>query len=811
MHAVPRGDALARAVVDTDRGRERGRVRPRAARKRLQPHARTLAVRARRLRGVPGVVVPAEVPRRVPAARRRGTLSVRRPVVDRRHRGADRRAHTPSDRRDPRMSAPETVTLTIDGRKVTVPKGTGLVEAALAAGIEIPVFCYEPRLGPPIGACRMCLCEVAPGPPKPQAACTLTAQDGMDVKTALTSDSARESQDATLEFILVNHPLDCPVCDKGGECPLQDLTFRYGPGSSRMDFPKRTFDKPIPISPLIALDRERCILCYRCTRFSETVAEDGQLIARNRGAQSMIATFEDEPYRAHFSGNVIELCPVGALTSTQYRFQARPWEIQNVPTVCGLCPVGCNIHATTREGKVKRILSRNHPEVDQGWLCDKGRFAFSHVRAEDRLTDPLLRVRRRGFEEVSWDRAVDEAERLLREAHGRIVTALSGSETVEHAYALAKLLRRGLDSHVAVLPDEFSDALDPLRMPLSSIADADVVAVLGDAPVVERAPIVELWIKQAKRGGARVLYELDEDAVRGAEHAVLIWSGPGGQGGARVAALAKRLGARGVFWLPETANGRGVCDAWAAAADTEPGEVEPIGLLFVSGDEAAANPDVRALAEKAERVIAVSMFHGLAAGWADLVLPGTSYLERDGTYVNLEGRLQRLRRAVIPPAPDELAWIAKLGERFDVALPPYPSVVFDEVSPITFGGVPFGAVGEHARLPAPAEAPAAPETEPLPEPADDDGLRLVRYRPLFSGAAVERVPELQFQRPLAEVQIAETDAHARGIRNGDEITLRSNGTSVSLRARVTNELRGGVVRIADEHAGELQPSVEVAR
>jgi NADH-quinone oxidoreductase subunit G len=709
------------------------------------------------------------------------------------------------------MSAPETVTLTIDGRKVTVPKGTGLVEAALAAGIEIPVFCYEPRLGPPIGACRMCLCEVAPGPPKPQAACTLTAQDGMDVKTALTSDSARESQDATLEFILVNHPLDCPVCDKGGECPLQDLTFRYGPGSSRMDFPKRTFDKPIPISPLIALDRERCILCYRCTRFSETVAEDGQLIARNRGAQSMIATFEDEPYRAHFSGNVIELCPVGALTSTQYRFQARPWEIQNVPTVCGLCPVGCNIHATTREGKVKRILSRNHPEVDQGWLCDKGRFAFSHVRAEDRLTDPLLRVRRRGFEEVSWDRAVDEAERLLREAHGRIVTALSGSETVEHAYALAKLLRRGLDSHVAVLPDEFSDALDPLRMPLSSIADADVVAVLGDAPVVERAPIVELWIKQAKRGGARVLYELDEDAVRGAEHAVLIWSGPGGQGGARVAALAKRLGARGAFWLPETANGRGVCDAWAAAADTEPGEVEPIGLLFVSGDEAAANPDVRALAEKAERVIAVSMFHGLAAGWADLVLPGTSYLERDGTYVNLEGRLQRLRRAVIPPAPDELAWIAKLGERFDVALSPYPSVVFDEVSPITFGGVPFGAVGEHARLPAPAEAPAAPETEPLPEPADDDGLRLVRYRPLFSGAAVERVPELQFQRPLAEVQISETDAHARGIRNGDEITLRSNGTSVSLRARVTNELRGGVVRIADEHAGELQPSVEVAR
>src|ERR671925_343305 len=361
------------------------------------------------------------------------------------------------------MTGPELVTVTIDDRPITLPKGTGLVETALAAGIEIPVFCYEPRLGAPIGACRMCLVELE-GVPKLQAACTLTATDGMVVKTARTSAKAAEGQNATLEFILVNHPLDCPVCDKGGECPLQDLTFRYGPGNTRMTFQKRTFDKPIPISPTIALDRERCILCYRCTRFSETVAEDGQLIARNRGAQSMIATFEDEPYRAPFSGNVIELCPVGALTSTAYRFDARPWEIQDVPTVCGLCPVGCNIHATTREGKVKRILARNHPEVEQGWLCDKGRFAYAHLQASDRLRDPLLRVRRRGFEEISWERALDEAERLLRGAEGRIVTALSGSETVEQAYALAKLMRRGLNSHGAVLPEEISDDLDAFHV-----------------------------------------------------------------------------------------------------------------------------------------------------------------------------------------------------------------------------------------------------------------------------------------------------------------------------------------------------------
>src|SRR6059036_935371 len=314
------------------------------------------------------------------------------------------------------MSAPEPVTVKIDERSVQVPKGTGLVETAAAAGIEIPVFCYEPRLGEAIGACRMCLVEVEGGPPKPQAGCTLTAQDGMVVSTARSSEKAAEGQNATLEFILVNHPLDCPVCDKGGECPLQDLTFRYGPGSTRMTFSRRTFEKPIPISPTIALDRERCILCYRCTRFSEGVSEDGQLVARDRGASSVIATFEDEPYRAPFSGNVIELCPVGALTGTQYRFEARPWEIQDVPTVCGLCPVGCNIEATTREGKVKRIGSRNHPELDEGWLCDKGRFGFGHLRADDRLIDPGRKVGIRRYETLSWDAALDEAESMLRAA-----------------------------------------------------------------------------------------------------------------------------------------------------------------------------------------------------------------------------------------------------------------------------------------------------------------------------------------------------------------------------------------------------------
>jgi len=655
------------------------------------------------------------------------------------------------------VSSPELVSVTIDDRSVQVPKGTGLVETALAAGVEIPVFCYEPRLGPAVGACRMCLVEIE-GMPKLQAGCTLTAQDAMVVRTAQTSDKAAEGQNATLEFILVNHPLDCPVCDKGGECPLQDLTFRYGPGRTRMSFDKVTVDKPIPISPHIALDRERCILCYRCTRFSESVAEDGELVAINRGRATMIATFEDEPYRDRFSGNVIELCPVGALTSTEYRFEARPWEIQSVPTVCGLCPVGCNISVTTREGKTKRILSRNHPEVDGGWLCDKGRFAFPSLRAADRITDPLRRVRRRGFGVVAWDEALDDAERLLREAGSSVQLVLSGSETNEIAYALAKLVA-AVGGGVRA-PD--ADAA-PLGRPLAALAETGAVAD-GDVPLEELAPVAELWAKRADRRNGTATPTLR---------------------------------------VPRTPNGLGVNDAVARAgagfATSEEGK--PPALLIVSGDEAAADPSVRELAESAGAVIAIAMFQGLAVGWADLVLPGTSYLERDGSMTNMEGRVQRLRRAVIPPAPDETAWVAKLAERFDVDLSPYASVVHEQLF-----GEPFASLGETAPL------ATVPERALVAEPrvAETAGLRLVRYRPLFSGPAVERVDNLQFQRPLSEVAVSREDALRLGIRDGQDVTVRTNGRSARLRADVRRSLTAGVVLVAEGTADELAPgAVEV--
>jgi NADH-quinone oxidoreductase subunit G len=732
------------------------------------------------------------------------------------------------------MSAqPELVRVTIDGLELPAPRGQGMVETAASAGIEIPVFCYAPRLGPPVGACRMCLCEVE-GLPKLQAACTLTAADGLVLRTAATSEKAADGQHAVLEFILLNHPLDCPDCDKGGECPLQDLTFRFGPGATRMHFPKRTFDKPIPISPLIALDRERCILCYRCTRFSEDVSEDGQLVAVNRGAASMIATFEDEPYRAHFSGNVVELCPVGALTSTVYRFRARPWEIQNVPTVCGLCPVGCNTWATTREGKVTRILSRNHPEVHEGWLCDKGRFAYDHLRAPDRIRTPLVRVRRRGFEEASAVAALDAAEKGLRQAGASVVVAFSGGETVEQASALARIVRQGLGSSSALLPDDWDPGLAAFRAPLSAIRDADVCLVLGDDPVVERAPVADLWLRAARRAGAAVIAvgpagdvqaapgsapqvcaalreggdvptELRETAerVRGGKRVALVWSEDDPTGGRHVGALASDLretaGAEvAVYALPRSPNGNGVAAAWRALGEelVEPPVEGEIGALIVSGDEVAYDPRVADLARRARFVLTTAMFQSELTAWSHVVLPGTSYLEREGTFVNLEGRPQRLRRAVVPTGPDELEWLARLAERLGVAVDAWAAP----------------GAAEQAELPAGDEyAWTQPDPRAATGKPAGPGLELVRYRTLFSGAAVERIPQLQFQRPAPEVELPHEEAATRGIAQGEPVRVGSNGTTRELRARLSRRLRTGVVRIAAEHAEGLADRVQVEK
>ena len=405
------------------------------------------------------------------------------------------------------------IQLTIDGREVQAVEGSMLVDAAKHGNIEIPYFCYEPSLGAPVGACRMCLVEIE-GIPKLQTSCSTPVKDGMVVHTQ--TDRVHSAQNAIVEFLLVNHPLDCPVCDKGGECPLQDITFGWGLGRSRFIEPKRHFEKPLALSPLIAIDRERCILCYRCVRFSQEISEDYQLIFTERGAHTFVGTFDGHPYVAPFSGNIIELCPVGALTSQAYRFRARPWDIEGAGGICTLCPSQCNVEFTVRDEKVERVRSRDatgaatgggpvgNPDVDDGWLCDKGRFAYQAMHVDDRITQPLVRDGG-SLRAVSWDRAMDAAAGLARHK-GAVGALVGGQATNEEGFMIARLMREALRSsdvdsrEGSTLPADLMRALaaPSLQATVVDLEFAHTILMVGCEPL-DDAPIFDLRIRKGVR------------------------------------------------------------------------------------------------------------------------------------------------------------------------------------------------------------------------------------------------------------------------------------------------------------------------
>jgi NADH-quinone oxidoreductase subunit G len=473
---------------------------------------------------------------------------------------------------------PKTITFTIDGLEVQAPENSMLVDAAKHGDIEIPVFCYEPKLGHPVGACRMCLVEIE-GIPKLQTGCSTPVKDGMVVHTQ--SERVKTAQNSVVEFLLINHPLDCPVCDKGGECPLQDITFGWGRGTSRFIEPKRHFVKPLALSPLIAIDRERCILCYRCVRFSQEVSEDYQLVLLERGAHSYVSTFDGHPYVAPFSGNIVELCPVGALTSRAYRFRARPWDIEDAGSVCTLCPAQCNVSFTVRDERVLRVLAREHDEVDDGWLCDKGRFAYQAIHVQERITAPLVRD---GGElrPVSWERALEAAASGLRRAGGR-VAALAGTDSSnEEGFLLARLLREGLGSeHIDTLAGvparELHRLADPeLQASVPDLEFAHTVLVLGTEPVQD-IPILDLRIRKGvRRHGVKLAVATPQVSALDASATLALRYAPG-YDGHFLQALAAALYGGDV----ETA-------ARAAEADVE--QLRALAELLRTGGATASAP-----------------------------------------------------------------------------------------------------------------------------------------------------------------------------------------------------------------------------
>ncbi|MFY9487181.1 MAG: NADH-quinone oxidoreductase subunit NuoG [Solirubrobacterales bacterium] len=400
------------------------------------------------------------------------------------------------------------ISFTIDGAEVRAPEGIMLVDAAKYGGVEIPVFCYEPKLGAPVGACRMCLVEIE-GIPKLQTACSTPVRDGMGVITR--SPRVVEAQNSVVEFLLANHPLDCPVCDKGGECPLQDISYGWGRGESRFSEPKRHFEKPVALSPSIAIDRERCILCYRCVRFSQEVSEDYQLVLLERGAESQVGTFDGTQYIAPFSGNVIELCPVGALTSRAYRFKARPWDIEQGGSVCTMCPAQCNVTYTVRDDKVMRTLARDNAGVDDGWLCDRGRFAYQSWESDARITQPLVRQGDKLLP-ARWEHALEIAAAALKKSGAKTAALAGGGTTNEEGWLLRRLMLEGLGSpHLdsrrrgKLLADVARTLTDPgVSLSVPDIEWADAILVL-DTELVDDMPILDLRVRKAtRRNGAKL-------------------------------------------------------------------------------------------------------------------------------------------------------------------------------------------------------------------------------------------------------------------------------------------------------------------
>ena len=526
--------------------------------------------------------------------------------------------------------AVEMITVVIDGFEVSVPKGTLLIRAAEKLGIQIPRFCDHPLLDP-VGACRQCLVDVEINGrafPKPQASCTIPVEPNMIVKTQLTSPVADKAQKGVMELLLGNHPLDCPVCDKGGECPLQNQAMSNGRPDARLDGYKRTFEKPIAISSSVLLDRERCVLCARCTRFSAQIASDPFITLNERGALQQVGIYEKAPFKSYFSGNTIQICPVGALTGTSYRFRARPFDLVSTPSACEHCASGCDMRTDVRRGKTLRRLAGDDASVNEEWNCDKGRWAFKYVTAVDRLTHPLVRNSEGVLVQASWPEALAAAAAGLKGKRSAVLTG--GRVTTEDAYGYSKFARIALgtndiDYRARVTSDEERDFLAAHVVGSSTtyrdIDSADHVALVAFEPE-EESPIVFLRLnKNFKKRGLKVTSVATKGSIAMDKLAAnFIKVAPGAEGSAvasleltaksvilvgerasesqglfsAVAALAARTGAK-VAYIPRRAGERGALEAGA------------LGNLLPGG---------RPVADAAARV-------DIAAAWGVDSLPAT--------------------------------------------------------------------------------------------------------------------------------------------------------------------------------------------
>jgi NADH-quinone oxidoreductase subunit G len=707
------------------------------------------------------------------------------------------------------LTADNQVEFELNGVRVSAPAGTMLVDAAHAHGVEVPVFCYEPRLGPPLGACRMCLVEVE-GMRGLQTACSTPVQADMVVRT--NSELAKDGQDGVLELLLANHPLDCPVCDKGGECPLQDRTFKFGPDRSRFIEAKRHFPKPLDLSPRIALDRERCISCFRCVRFSQDVAEDGALTMQERGVVSEITTLTGEPYEGRFTGNIIDICPVGALTSIPYRFVSRPWDITNTPSVCGHCPAGCNVELTSREGEIKRVTGRPDPnwEVEEGWICDKARWAYPGNRADSRLTTPVIHQGERA-DAPDLDTAVEAAALVLRNG-GRIGVLIGPSATVEEAFAAQQLADAALGGAPVQRLGIPGEGLAPLRaLPAAQLIDidsADLIVLVGGDPA-NRQAAVELRLRKARRRGAPIIsvgpraHELESlagtvvrsepgrlrAAIEGlgaleGDRVVVLWDeadlATEPDAAAVLARAAREAGALGLE-LGAEVNGAGL-RALGIAADgllqkISAGEIDTLLTVHADPTEGAGGAEWGWALGRVRHVVSIATHATPTTDRATVVLPAATHYETEGVLVAMNGRAQRLRPGAAPPEGAAPGWelLVALAHRLG-APPAYRSAAAAFAAAAArhaaLAGLTYDDLGVLGRQIAPA-AQAGNGHVPGALAYSGDGLPMVTTTRIFGDATAYRSDALAEALTGADITLHPDEAARHGLAAGSRVRLRT--------------------------------------
>lgn len=728
------------------------------------------------------------------------------------------------------MTAPTTtqtmITLTIDGKPVTVPKGTSVYTAAKQMGIDIPIFCYHDRM-PPFGACRVCLVEVNKMG-KLQASCTLEATEGMEVRTQ--SQLAVDGRKEILEFLLVNHPLDCPICDRGGECPLQDNALRFGPGHSRFYEEKRHFVKPIALSPVLMLDRERCIVCARCTRFGDEVAADHALQFIDRGFRTEVGTVSGQAAESKFIGNTIMICPVGALTSRVYRFRARPWDNDSTESTCTLCPVGCSMIFDARDGEIMRTRSCENKDVNDIWLCDKGWFGYTFNASEERLRQPMIR-RDGQLVPATWEQALTLVATKFKDAAGKgKVAGLGGNPlTTEENEVFQRLIRQGakvnhVDHRVGmpILSLEAEGLPPGMEIAIGSCDTLDYAVLLG-VDITEEFPVMWLRLHQiSRRGGSvsfighyapEVKHQLSQVMLHapGQELAALDdqltqlthWSSANKKGALfvgrqylaspnRRAILARlltfcretpgvtlnllegrgnSLGARFAGMRPDLGPlGERLTDPGLNAREVlEKSALSGWDLLYVAGADPAKKFPESVWKEARARLgflVVHELFMTETARQADVVLPTLSYIEKSGSFVNVEGRVQKIRpgKAIPEGLLSDAAIFALLAQKLD----------------LTLGASELSSVLETGHIPLPRERLSSDKAVAQPASEGSSGRLKATFAPaLFDhGTRMKRNTQLMQMTKPPRMRIHPDDAKARNVKDGDVVLVTANGGSV---------------------------------